>query len=42
LVALADEILTRDGRMINAVEEIGRGKIAEEAEVFALPALLAA
>jgi predicted protein tyrosine phosphatase len=42
LVALADEILTRGGRMINAVEEIGRGKIAEEAEVFALPALLAA
>ena len=42
LVALADEILTRDGRMINAVEEIGRGKIAEEAEVFALPARLAA
>ncbi|MGA7456147.1 MAG: tyrosine protein phosphatase [Methyloceanibacter sp.] len=42
LVALADEILTRDGRMITAVEEIGRGKIAEEAEVFALPALLAA
>jgi predicted protein tyrosine phosphatase len=25
LVALADEILTRDGRMIDAVEEIGRG-----------------
>jgi predicted protein tyrosine phosphatase len=42
LVALADEILTRDGRMINAVEEIGRGEIAEEAEVFALPARLAA
>jgi predicted protein tyrosine phosphatase len=42
LVALADEILTRDGRMIDAVEEIGRGTIAEEAKVFALPALLAA
>lgn len=42
LVALADEILTREGRMIDAVEEIGRGRIAEEAEVFVLPALLAA
>ncbi|HXG79036.1 MAG TPA: tyrosine protein phosphatase [Methyloceanibacter sp.] len=42
LVALADEALSRNGRMISAVEEIGRGRIAEEAEVFALPALLAA
>jgi predicted protein tyrosine phosphatase len=42
LVALADEILLRDGRMIAAVEDIGRGRIAEEAEVFSLPALLAA
>jgi len=42
LVALADEILGRDGRMMSAVEQIGRGRIAEEAEVFALPALLAA
>jgi predicted protein tyrosine phosphatase len=42
LVALADEALARDGRMISAVEEIGRGQIAEEAEVFALPALVAA
>jgi predicted protein tyrosine phosphatase len=42
LVLLADEALARSGRMVTAVEEIGRGKIAEEAEVFALPALLAA
>ncbi len=42
LVALADEALARDGRMIAAVEEIGRGQIADEAEVFALPALVAA
>ena len=42
LVALADQALARNGRMIAAVEQIGRGKIAEEAEVFALPALLAA
>ena len=40
LVALADQALARDGRMIEAIEEIGRGQIAEEAEVFALPALL--
>jgi predicted protein tyrosine phosphatase len=42
LVALGDEALGRDGRMIAAVEEIGRGRVAEQAEVFALPALLAA
>ena len=42
LVTLADEALSRDGRMLAAVEDIGRGRIAEEAEVFALPALLAA
>src|SRR6185295_224809 len=42
LVALADEALSRDGRMMTAIEEIGRGKVAEEAEVFALPARLAA
>jgi predicted protein tyrosine phosphatase len=42
LVALADEALGRNGRMMMAVEDIGRGQIAEEAEVFALPALLAA
>jgi predicted protein tyrosine phosphatase len=42
LVALADEALSRDGRMMTAVEDIGRGKVAEEAEVFTLPARLAA
>jgi predicted protein tyrosine phosphatase len=42
LVALADEALSRSGRMMTAVEEIGRGKVAEEAEVFSLPARLAA
>jgi predicted protein tyrosine phosphatase len=42
LVALADEALSRNGRMMTAVEEIGRGQVAEEAGVFALPALLAA
>jgi len=42
LVALADEALSRDGRMMAAIEDIGRGKIVEEAEVFALPARLAA
>jgi predicted protein tyrosine phosphatase len=42
LVALADERLARSGRMIAAVEEIGRGGVADEAQVFALRALLAA
>ena len=42
LVALADEALARNGRMLAAVEDIGRGRVAAEAEVFALPARLAA
>lgn len=42
LVALADAVLVRSGRMIAAVEEIGRGELAEQGEVFALPARLAA
>ena len=42
LVALADRALARNGRMSHAVEQIGRGQLADEADVFALPALLAA
>jgi len=42
LVALGDEALSRQGRMIAAVEEIGRGEIAEEGQVFGLSARLAA
>ena len=42
LVALADEVLEREGRMKAAVEHIGRGQLAEEAQVFSLPARHAA
>lgn len=42
LVSLGDAALARSGRMVRAVEEIGRGEIAEEGQVFALPALSAA
>ena len=42
LVALADLALGRNGRMSHAIEQIGRGQLADEADVFALPALLAA
>ncbi|HKA65324.1 MAG TPA: tyrosine protein phosphatase [Methyloceanibacter sp.] len=42
LVALGDEVLTRQGRMIAAVEKIGRGEIAEEGQVFGLSARNAA
>jgi predicted protein tyrosine phosphatase len=35
-VALADEILGRSGRMVKAVEKIGRGAEAFEGTVFAL------
>lgn len=34
IVALADEILGREGRMIRAVEAIGRGVLVAEAEPF--------
>jgi predicted protein tyrosine phosphatase len=36
IVALADEILGREGRMIRAVEAIGRGVLVAEAEPFGL------
>jgi len=42
LVALGDEVLSRRGRMIDAVVNIGRGEIAEEGQVFGLPARRAA
>jgi predicted protein tyrosine phosphatase len=42
LVALADGVLSRNGRMTKAVEHIGRGQLAEEAQVFTLPARHAA
>ena len=42
LVRLADNALAREGRMIAAVEAIGRGEYADEAQVFALPARAAA
>ena len=36
LVALADRILDREGRMVAAIEAIGRGAIAYEADPFRL------
>lgn len=36
LVALADDILRRKGRMVAAISEIGRGELAFEGEPFAL------
>jgi predicted protein tyrosine phosphatase len=36
LVQLGDDALGREGRMIAAVEGIGRGEFADEAQVFAL------
>jgi hypothetical protein len=41
-VALADKVLSRQGRMTSAVEQIGRGTFAEEGQVFSLPARHAA
>jgi predicted protein tyrosine phosphatase len=42
LVALADQVLSRQGRMSAAVEHIGRGQLADEAQVFSLAARHAA
>jgi predicted protein tyrosine phosphatase len=36
IVALADRMLGRDGRMVTAIEAIGRGTIAYEADPFRL------
>jgi predicted protein tyrosine phosphatase len=36
IVSLADRLLGRDGRMIAAIETIGRGVMAAEAEPFRL------
>jgi predicted protein tyrosine phosphatase len=36
LVSIADQVLGRNGRMIAAIESIGRGVFAEEAEPFHL------
>ncbi|MDR3421293.1 MAG: protein tyrosine phosphatase [Xanthobacteraceae bacterium] len=36
IVSLADRLLGRDGRMIAAIETIGRGVMAEEADPFRL------
>jgi predicted protein tyrosine phosphatase len=38
MVRLADVALGRDGRLVEAVETIGRGAIASEARPFSLPA----
>lgn len=37
LVALADDMLNRDGRMVAAIERIGRGANCYEGDVFAMP-----
>jgi predicted protein tyrosine phosphatase len=37
MVRLADEMLARDGRMVEAVEKIGRGAEAREGEPYQLP-----
>ena len=37
LVALADELLGRNGRMLHAVKQIGRGAECYEGNVFAMP-----
>jgi predicted protein tyrosine phosphatase len=37
MVRLADDLLRRDGRMVDAIEGIGRGAEAREGEPYALP-----
>jgi predicted protein tyrosine phosphatase len=42
MIRLADELLGREGRMVRAIERIGRGVVASEAIPFSLPADLSA
>ena len=37
MVRLADDLLRRDGRMVDAIDAIGRGAEAREGEPYALP-----
>jgi len=37
MIKLADDLLGREGRMVAAIEQIGRGENAWEGEVFPLP-----
>jgi predicted protein tyrosine phosphatase len=37
MVRLADELLARDGRMVEAIDKIGRGAEAREGEPYQLP-----
>ena len=37
MVRLADELLARDGRMVEAIDTIGRGAEAREGEPYELP-----
>ncbi len=40
LVQLADQYLERDGRMVEAVGRMGRGQLAPEGKVFAVPVVI--
>ncbi|GJM03581.1 MAG: protein-tyrosine-phosphatase [Rhodomicrobium sp.] len=40
LIALADDYLGREGRMIAAIDKIGRGEMTYEGQVFSVKALL--
>lgn len=42
LVSLADDILNRKGRMLAAIERIGRGANCYEGDIFAMPHISAA
>ncbi len=37
LIALADDLLGRDGRMVKAIEALGRGAYCYEGDIFAMP-----
>ncbi len=37
LIALADDLMGRDGRMIEAIESLGRGAYCYEGDIFAMP-----
>jgi len=37
IVAFADALLDRDGRMVDAIDSIGPGKVVFEGVLFSLP-----
>ncbi len=42
MIELGDRLLSRNGRMVEAIDDIGRGELATEGKAFSLPSRLSA